>query len=173
MKRVLIVLGILIFTIVMYLLILFTFVKSGTNIDSIYYFESIDTYLQIKRPYGKYGYVLINNSNPVDNIEGHYLKVYKSDVSTILLKIDTLNRNRIYILDRFNNIDAYLPGYDIVQVNGNDSEIIQNEYESVHDCLEILIDGNLLYVYVNKDDDSFVKLQPVTVRHTKKTQRQR
>lgn len=161
------------------LLVVATFILYGyfstiKERDKTYYFPQIATYLKVyKPPLNKYAYVIFSKdsvftfSKKID-----FVKIYKSETSSVSFIFNPAEPNKFYIVDRWNNAQINQVNFTVEKINCENTIFFKQEVISGV-CTQILkptyfeisVDGFLQSVYYsdsNKIQEYLIKAEPLS-----------
>lgn len=109
--------------------IAYLFVSALIETNKTYYFPQIKTYLKVyKPPFNKYGYVLFSKDSMFSfskNID--FVKISKSETSWINFVFNPLKKNKIYVVDRWNNTQINQVNFNIEKISRTDTLFFEKE----------------------------------------------
>lgn len=120
--------------------------------DKTYYFPQIETYLKIHKPlFNKYGYIIFSKDSIFTFSEKiDFVKIYKSETNSVSFIFNPTEHNKIYIIDRWNNVQINQVNFSLEKINKEDTTFFKQEIIcgiSVQilkpDYLEISVEGFL------------------------------
>ncbi len=127
MKKLKILLLFLLLTVTVF--IMYIYVSASFEKNKTYYFPQIETYLKVyKPPFSKYGYVIFSKeraSSFSKNID--FVKIYKSEISSISFIFNPAENSRIYITDRWNNTQVNQVNFVMKQINKEETTFFEQE----------------------------------------------
>lgn len=109
--------------------IVYIYVSASFEKDRTYYFPQIETYLKVyKPPFSKYGYVIFSQDSVFsfsENID--FVKIYKSETSSVRFIFDPTENSKFYIIDRWNNAQINQVNFTVKQISRGDTTIFEQE----------------------------------------------
>ena len=109
--------------------ITYLYISSTVENNKTYYFPQIETYLKVyKPPFNKYGYVIFSKDSVFtfsENID--FVKIYKSETSSVSFIFNPLEHNKFYIVDRWNNAQINQVSFAIKKINREDTIFFEQE----------------------------------------------
>lgn len=140
--------------------------------DKKYYFPQIETYLKMyKPPFNKYGYVFFCRDSIFSFSEKmDFVKIYKSGTSSVSFIFNPLENNKIFIVDRWNNIQINQVNFIIEKINWEDTTFFEQEivagvntYILKSSYFEVFIEGHLQSVFFTDYDigEYPIKAEPI------------
>ena len=107
--------------------ILYCYTSAVVDSDKKYYFPQIETYLKIYKPaFNKYGYVIFSKDSVFsfsENID--FVKIYKSETSTVSFIFNPVETNKFYIVDRWNNAQINQVNFVMEKINWKDTTFFE------------------------------------------------
>jgi len=107
----------------------YRYVSLSVENNKTYYFPQIATYLKVyKPPFNKYGYVIFSKDSIFSfskNID--FVKIYKSETSSISFIFNPTEHNKFYIVDRWNNVQTNQVNFAMEKINIEDTTVFEQE----------------------------------------------
>jgi hypothetical protein len=153
--------------------VVYIYVSAVLEKDKTYYFPQIETYLNVyKPPFNKYGYVLFSKDSVLlfsDNID--FAKISKSETSLVSFIFNPLEKNKIYVVDRWNKTQINQVDFIMEKISRTDTiffeqEIVAgaNAYILKPQYFEISVEGYLQSVFCTNYDSIAeypIKAEPI------------
>lgn len=95
----------------------------------IYYFPQIEYYLRVHKPtFSKYGYVIFSKDSVMPFSESvDFVKIRKSEVNQVSFIFNSLENNKIYVVDRWNNTIINQADFIFKKINRTDTTFFEQE----------------------------------------------
>lgn len=151
--------------------VLYCYVSAVVESDKKYYFPQIATYLKVyKPPFNKYGYVIFSKDSVFsfsENID--FVKIYKSETSTVSFIFNSVETNKFYIVDRWNNAQINQVNFSMEKINRKDTTFFEEDiiagtqaYILKYPYCEITIEGYLQSVFLANDSVEYpIEIKPI------------
>jgi hypothetical protein len=152
--------------------IAYCYVSAVIESNKKYYFPQIETYLKVyKPPFSKYGYAVFSKDSMLsfsENID--FVKIYKSETSSVSFIFNPLESNKIYVVDRWNNAQINQVNFSIEKINRTDTTFFEQEsiagvnthiLKSLY--FEIFVEGFLQSVFYTDYDigECLIEAKPI------------
>lgn len=111
------------------LFIVYTYVSTSFDKYKTYYFPQIETYMKVYKPlFNNYGYIVFSKDSVFSFSENSdFVKVYKSETSSVDFIFNPLENKKIYVVDRWNNIQINQSDFIIEKINRTDTTFFEQE----------------------------------------------
>ncbi|MDR2684254.1 MAG: hypothetical protein LBB53_02585 [Prevotellaceae bacterium] len=154
--------------------IVYIYVSAVIENNKTYYFPQIETYLKVyKPPFNKYGYVIFSKDSVFtfsDNID--FVKIYKSETSSVNFIFKPAENNKFFIVDKWNNAQINQVNFVMEKINREDTTFFEQEvvagigYTRALKPIyfEIFIEGFLQSVFYsdcNGIEEDLIKAEPI------------
>jgi hypothetical protein len=154
--------------------ILYYYTSAVVESDKKYYFPQIETYMKVyKPPFNKYGYVIFSKDSVfffffyID-----FVRIYKSETSTVSFIINPLENNKIFIVDRWNNAQINQVNFVMEKINKEDTTFFKEyivpetagtrAYKVKPPYIYIFIEGYLQSIFLANDSTIYLsKVIPI------------
>ena len=155
-------------------LIVYLYNYSHSEKERTYYFPQIGIYMKVYKPIFKnYGYVFFSKDSIFSCSEdSDFVRIYKSEVSSVDFIIRPLDNKKIYVVDRWNNAEINQVNFDIRKINREDTTFFEQEniaglktQRLKSQYFEIFIEGYLQSVfYVDyKVSEIPIEIEPIRI----------
>ncbi len=110
------------------LFIVYTYVSTSFEKYKTYYFPQIETYMKVYMPFGDYGYVIFSKDSVFSFSENSdFVRIYKSETSSVDFIFNHLENKKIYVVDRWNNIKINQSDFIIEKISRTDTTFFEQE----------------------------------------------
>lgn len=111
------------------LFIVYTYVSTSFDKYKTYYFPQIETYMKVYKPlFNNYGYIVFSKDSVFSFSENSdFVKIYKSETSSVDFIFNPLENKKIYAVDRWNNIQINQSDFIIEKINRTDTTFFEQE----------------------------------------------
>lgn len=111
------------------LFIVYTYVSTSFDKYKTYYFPQIETYMKVYKPlFNNYGYIVFSKDSVFSFSENSdFVKIYKSETSSVDFIFNPLENKKIYVVDRWNNIQINQSDFIIEKINRTDTTFFEQE----------------------------------------------
>ena len=152
--------------------VVYIYISANKEKNKTYYFPQIETYMKVyKPPFHKYGYVLFSKDSIISFSENtDFVKVYKSEISSVSFIFNPAENNEFYIIDRWNNAQINQIDFVVKRINQEDTIFFEQEtivgintYILKPPYFEIFVEGFLQSVfYIDSDiEKSPIEAEPI------------
>ena len=110
--------------------IVYCYISALIESNKKYYFPQIETYMKVyKPPFNKYGYVLFSKDSMLSFSESiDFAKISKSETSWVSFIFTPLGKNKIYVVDRWNNTQINQVDFIIEKISREDTIFFEQEF---------------------------------------------
>ena len=109
--------------------IVYLYISAHSEEEKTYYFPQIETYMKVYKPVlNRYGYAIFSKDSIFSFSENSdFIRIYKSETSSVSLIFNPLDNKKIYVEDRWNNIKINQVNFDIKRINSEDTTFFEQE----------------------------------------------
>ncbi|MGI6078015.1 MAG: hypothetical protein ACOXZH_09920 [Bacteroidales bacterium] len=109
----------------------FVYTYASTNFEKYktYYFPQIETYMKVYKPlFNNYGYIVFSKDSVFSFSENSdFVRIYKSETSSVDFIFNPLENKKIYVIDRWNNTKINQSDFIIEKINRTDTTFFKQE----------------------------------------------
>lgn len=111
------------------LFIVYIYVSTSIEKDKTYYFPQIETYMKVYKPlFNNYGYIIFSKDSVITFSENSdFVRIYKSEISSIDFIFNPFESKKIYVVDRWSNTEFNQSDYIIERINRTDTTFFEQE----------------------------------------------
>ncbi len=150
----------------------YIYISASLDKYKTYYFPQIETYVKVyKPPFSKYGYVIFSKDSIFSFSEDiDFVRIYKSDVSSVRFIFNPLENNNIYVCESNNNIEINMSNFIINKIDRTDTTFFEQvkiaeitTQVAKQKYFEFFIEGYLRTIFYvdNNILDSPIKAEPI------------
>ena len=134
----------------------YLYISAHSEEERTYYFPQIDVYMKVYKPiFRDYGYVTFCKDSIFSFSENSdFIRIYKSEISTVNFIFNPMDNKNIYVIDRWNNTKINQVNFDIKKIDKKDTTFFEQEFIAgiktqilKSQYFEIFIEGYLQSVF--------------------------